>query len=251
MLILALLLGCPAPEPPPEPPPQAQPEAVVEVLPQLPEPTEARYAASHVLITWEGAVRARAGIHRDEAQARILAQELHQRAEAGESLEQLAISYSDGPSAPRGGVLGVYATGTMVPEFERAVASVEPGQLAPLTRSPFGWHVIRRDPVEEIRVSHLLVAWDGSLRSATRRSKDEAHQRATEALTRLQAGEDFAALASELSDDSTRMVGGDLGLLARGQMVPAFEDAAFALEPGQHSELVETPYGFHLVMRTE
>lgn len=246
MWFLLTLLACPPPEPPPPPP-----EVVVEVPEPapLPAPTEPRYAATHVLIAWTGAVRARPGVARTEDEARELATLLRDQALAGEDLEELARVHSDGPSGPRGGSLGVYLTGTMVPEFEAAVASVEPGEIGPLVRTPFGYHVVRRDAVVQIEASHLLVSWDGALRSDTQRTREEAQARILEARTRLEAGEAWDAVVAEYSDCSTAQSGGNLGVVAPGQMVPAFEDAAFALEPGQISDVVETPWGFHLVRR--
>lgn len=70
---------------------------------------------------------------------------------------------------------------------------------------------------------------------------------AEEVLKRLRAGEDFAKLAQEFGTDGTKDKGGDLGWFGRGQMVPEFEKAAFALQAGELSDIVQTPYGFHII----
>jgi peptidyl-prolyl cis-trans isomerase SurA len=79
-------------------------------------------------------------------------------------------------------------------------------------------------------------------------AKAVARRRADSVLVALRAGADFATVAKRFSDDvSTRDDGGDLGWFRRGRMVPEFEAAAFQLRPGQVSNVVETPFGYHLI----
>lgn len=98
---------------------------------------------------------------------------------------------------------------------------------------------------EAVRARHILFALPAEA--------DEAAEQATlgkarETLALLRAGGDFAALAKERSDDvGTKEKGGDLGFFERGQMVPPFEEAAFALEPGSLSEPVRSPFGYHVI----
>ena len=92
-----------------------------------------------------------------------------------------------------------------------------------------------------VRASHVLLKLDG---------KDEAavKTRIDDVLKRAKAGEDFAALAKQYSeDDSTKNKGGDLDFFERGTMVPAFESAAFTLKPGEISDVIKTEFGFHVL----
>ena len=83
-------------------------------------------------------------------------------------------------------------------------------------------------------------------------AKQQALAKAMEVLKEVKAGNDFAALAKQHSTDpGSAPSGGDLGFFERGQMVGPFEQAAFALAPAQTSDLVESPFGYHIIKVTE
>jgi peptidyl-prolyl cis-trans isomerase C len=102
---------------------------------------------------------------------------------------------------------------------------------------------------EMVRVRHILVKVD---QSASEKDKKAAKKKAEGILKKIRSGEDFAKLAAEVSDDpGSKQKGGELGFFPRGRMVKSFEDAAFALKPGQVSGLVTTQYGYHIIKLEE
>lgn len=103
----------------------------------------------------------------------------------------------------------------------------------------------------QVRASHILLMYEGSMRSTATRSKDEAKSQIEDMKSQIEGGADFAELAKKHSDCPSGQEGGDLGAFPRGAMVPEFEQAAFSLEPGQTSGVVETAFGYHLIQRTE
>ena len=103
----------------------------------------------------------------------------------------------------------------------------------------------REAPDAQLRASHILL---GFPQQATQAQRDSVRRQVEGIRKRALAGESFAALARQFSQDpGSAPLGGDLGTFSRGDMVKPFEDAAFALEPGQISDVVETPYGLHLI----
>ena len=97
---------------------------------------------------------------------------------------------------------------------------------------------------EQVRASHILLKTEG-------KNDADVRKLAEEVLAKVKANGDFAALAKQYSEDSTKDQGGDLGLFGRGRMVPEFETAAFAMQPGQVSDLVKSQFGYHIIKVTE
>jgi peptidyl-prolyl cis-trans isomerase C len=103
---------------------------------------------------------------------------------------------------------------------------------------------------EQVRASHILIRPDPNIVDANA-AKAKALAKAKDLLKQVKAGADFATLAKENSDCPSKVKGGDLGFVERGSMVPEFEDAAFGMQPGQVSGVVETQFGQHIIKVTE
>ena len=94
---------------------------------------------------------------------------------------------------------------------------------------------------EQVRASHILLKTDGKDEAAVRKQAEDI-------LKQAKSGADFAELAKKDSEDEgSKATGGDLDYFSRGRMVPEFETAAFAMQPGQISDLVKSQFGFHII----
>ncbi len=105
---------------------------------------------------------------------------------------------------------------------------------------------------EEVRARHILIRTPGSpvpLKEGQKETTEQAAlAKANDARARVQKGEDFAKVAADVSDDSGAATnGGELGSFGHNQMVPEFENAAFALKPGELSAPVKTQFGYHII----
>jgi peptidyl-prolyl cis-trans isomerase C len=102
---------------------------------------------------------------------------------------------------------------------------------------------------DSVHASHILIRTPENADAA---AKAKAKSQADGLLAQITKGADFAGLAKQFSQDpGSAPNGGDLGFFSKGQMVPAFEQAAFSLKPGQTSGVVETPFGYHIIRVSE
>ena len=124
--------------------------------------------------------------------------------------------------------------------FEQEV-SFEEGELEKYYRR----HLDRFDIPEQVRAAHILIRVAGDAGDMMRQQK---RQLAEKVLAEVKSGKDFAQLARQHSEDpGSAAKGGDLGFFPRGAMVGPFEEAVFALKPGEISGIVETPFGLHII----
>ncbi len=106
--------------------------------------------------------------------------------------------------------------------------------------------------LEQVRASHILIKpHTADPNTDPNEAKATAKAKAEDLLKQIKDGADFAELARANSDCPSSKQGGDLNFFARGQMTPAFEEAAFALKPGQVSDVVETQFGYHIIKVTD
>ena len=234
------------------------PQAGIEQPEQTPPNVELppdELSAAHVLIMYEGSERAPAGITRTKEEALALAKEIAAKAKAeGADFAALAKEHSDGPSGPGGGSLGNFPPHAMVPEFSDATLKLAVGEVSDPVETSFGYHIIRRQEVQVIPkagAKHILVQYQGSTRApgTITRTKEEALARMQECLKKSGEGQKFEDLAREYSDGPSGPDGGDLGEFPKGAMDPAFDEAAFACEVGKITDIVETPFGYHIIYR--
>jgi peptidyl-prolyl cis-trans isomerase D len=111
-------------------------------------------------------------------------------------------------------------------------------------------HIKEFETPQQVKAAHILARVGDTGGSE---AEDKARAKIVDAIRRAKAGEDFGKLAAELSDDpGTKTSGGELGMVGKGEMVPDFEAALFALKKGEiTSQPVRTPFGFHAIKATE
>jgi peptidyl-prolyl cis-trans isomerase SurA len=166
---------------------------------------------------------------------------------AGADVNEMAVNYSDDPSAKRNyGHLGTFTGGRMILPFESRAYSTPVGEVSEVFRTQFGYHLLfvhdRGARTPEIRAAHILIRASGEDTTA-------AWEKVQEVKTRLASRASFSDVAREFSEDpGSANNGGDLGFFGRGRMVAAFEDSAFALErPGDRSGWFRTRFGYHII----
>ena len=165
----------------------------------------------------------------------------------GSDFGELAAQFSDSDTRSIG-ILDV--NHPRLPPFFEDVFGLRLGQVSDPILSEMGWIVVRRVAIEAVHVSHILISWRGSSSAIVTRSREEARILIEKISAELEAGESFRELASKYSDDpTTKAKGGQIGELIRGQANSSFDRSAFALNPGEISGVVETPFGFHIIHR--
>jgi peptidyl-prolyl cis-trans isomerase SurA len=203
------------------------------------------FNVSHIL------VRVAESAGPDQIQARLArAEQALAQLKAGTDFRQVAATFSEAPDALQGGSIGWRDSAKLPTLFAEAVRGMKVGDLSSVLRSPNGFHIIklvdRRGGaqvavVQQTRVRHILIKVSEIV------SESEGRNRLRNLKERLDNKGDFAQIARANSEDTSASKGGELGWISPGDTVPEFERAMDALKPGQISEPVRSPFGWHLI----
>ena len=190
-----------------------------------------------------------------EEAAKEKAQSILDSIKNGASFEEMAAKYSDDKfSAVNGGDIYYITAGLLPYEFEDALYSLKAGEVYPsLVKTRFGYHLIkvtvRQHRYPKIKASHILITYqnaEGKIDSAA------AKATADSILAELKAGASFEEMAEKYSDDTgTKNKGGDLGYFERRMMVKEFDEAAFNMDIGEISNVIQTNFGYHIIKLTD
>lgn len=177
----------------------------------------------------------------------------------GIDFKQVAAAFSEAPDSLQGGAMGWRAGERLPTIFYDALKAMKPGQVSGILRSANGFHILRLNDrrggktvepqtpiaVQQTRVRHILFRTNELV------SETEARNRMRTLKERLDNKADFAELARVHSEDASASRGGDLGWVVAGDTVPEFERAMNTLKPGEISEPVKSPFGWHLIQVLE
>jgi peptidyl-prolyl cis-trans isomerase SurA len=203
------------------------------------------YNVSHILLTLPDG-----STPQQIAQAQAEAEDLHKRLTEGLDFASAAISYSKSQEALEGGLVGWRDLNSVPAFFADAIRDLKPGDITPPVRSPVGFHIIkvndyreqRQVVVKEYHARHIMIEVDELMTPRL------AMDRIMEIKTRLDAGEEFADLAKEFSDDETTAnLGGDMGWFPPEAYGDRVYQTLLAMEPGQLSEPFQTMSGWHVI----
>jgi peptidyl-prolyl cis-trans isomerase SurA len=188
------------------------------------------------------------------ARQRERAEDVLRQSREGADFAKLAVSHSDAPDALQGGNMGWRERDRLPELFVEVLASMKPGELSPVLRSPAGFHVIKlleqrgggaAAQVEQTHARHILVKTSEVV------SEADAKRKLNNMRDRIVNGVDFGELAKLNSDDGSASKGGDLGWIYPGDTVPEFERVMDGLKIGELSEPFKSQFGWHLMQVLE
>jgi peptidyl-prolyl cis-trans isomerase SurA len=184
--------------------------------------------------------------------AKQKAQQVLASIQEGDDFSEVALRESGGRSALQGGDLGWRQLASLPEVFAEKIVDMQPGDIAGPLQAPNGFHLIqlidvRGHPAEQANITltevrHILIQPDDNL------SASQARQKILELRQAILDGADFKTLATQHSaDPGSASKGGELGWVRESDLVPAFAEAMAGLEPGELSQPIQTPFGYHLI----
>lgn len=207
------------------------------------------YSLSHILVL----VPEQASPEQIKAK-RTIAEKALDQIKGGADFRQVSAGVSDAQNALEGGPLGWRPAARLPQIFVDSVKTMKVGDVSTVLRSANGFHIIKlldkrgnESPViiPQAHARHILIRLNDVV------SETEAKQRLINLKERIENGANFTELARLQSEDASASRGGDLGWLSPGDTVPEFERAMNGLEPGQVSDPVQSPFGWHLIQVIE
>jgi peptidyl-prolyl cis-trans isomerase SurA len=202
----------------------------------LPEQPEAVHL-SHILLQIKPSENTLDSLKKKAAQ--ILTQ-----AEAGEDFSELAKRYSDDPTKERGGDLGFFERGDLLPEFEKEIFTLNPGDMKVIETS-LGYHIVKLEEKrgESVHARHILLKAEPS-----KEDTDLVKQTADSLYNLLKSGQEFDELAKKFSDDEeSKKMGGDLGWYPVEQLPEGLKIGVRNIAGGEMSQPTLSEYGWHLL----
>jgi len=202
-----------------------------------------------LVITYKGARSSKQNIYYNKVEAKKISEKITDLARReGIIFSDLIKKFSDLPDQSKLPLLS--SKQPNMPEFLKLPFKLKVGQISDPIDSAFGYLIFRRISLEAVNASHILISYEGALRSKKKRSREAAKKLVKKILKDIKKGTDFAELARRFSDGPSGPKGGYLGRFTRGQMVPEFDKAVFDLKPDEVSGIVQTKFGYHIIKRT-
>ena len=191
------------------------------------------------------------------AARRARAEEVARQLRTGADFSKMAATYSDAPDALKGGDIGWRDPDRLPPIFATELRKLQPGQVTSIIKTNVGFHILRmadkrsladaaaadKNVVQQTRVSHILMKPTPTMTAAEVKRKllELKEKVANQAAT-------FEDLARQYSQEpASAAKGGDLGWLAPGDAGSEFDQALTSLKPGEMSDVIESPFGFHVL----
>ncbi|WP_139220741.1 peptidylprolyl isomerase [Ectopseudomonas composti] len=178
------------------------------------------------------------------------AQELYQQLQQGADFAQLAVSRSASENALEGGEMGWRKAGQLPPPFDSMISQLNPGEVTEPVRTPGGFIILKliekrggdTQVRDEVHVRHILI------KPSEIRSEEETRRLVERLYQRIVAGEDFAELAKNFSEDpGSALNGGDLNWIDPNALVPEFREVMNNTASGELSKPFKSPYGWHVL----